>query len=161
MWLRSPQTNAQARAGDLQRASCHIDDLGDLLAAFAAFDQILDLLDALRRELDRSSVGFIRNLDDGHSRTHTGAALRLVAPTVLGRFAPCGKLTRELGRGSASTDGCDPYACEVSSRCRGPTILYRFVSFVSPRGAPTAKPAASHADRAWREWAAFRCTVPG
>src|SRR5215510_10702897 len=73
MWLRSPQTNAQARAGDLQRASCHIDDLGDLLAAFAAFDQILDLLDALRRELDRSSVGFIRGLDDGHSRTHTGA----------------------------------------------------------------------------------------
>src|SRR5262245_49840054 len=88
MWLRSPQTNAQARAGDLQRAGSHVDDLGDLLAAFAAFDQILDLLDALRRELDRSSVGSIRNLDDGHSRIHTGAAVRLVAPIVLGRSAP-------------------------------------------------------------------------
>src|SRR5262245_3971225 len=95
MWLRSPQTNAQARAGDLRRASCHIDDLGDLLAAFAAFDQILDLLDALRRELDRSSVGSIRNLNDGHSRTHTGAAIRLIAPTVLARFAPRAGVSQE------------------------------------------------------------------
>jgi hypothetical protein len=47
-----PQADAQARARNLQRANGDADQIGDFLAALAALDQILDLLDALGRELD-------------------------------------------------------------------------------------------------------------
>jgi hypothetical protein len=55
--MRAPQANAQPRTGDLQRTHGHADRLGNLLPAHAALDQVLDLLQPLRLELDRPSVG--------------------------------------------------------------------------------------------------------
>jgi hypothetical protein len=43
----------------LQRANGDADQFGDFLAALAALDQILDLLDALGRELDLTHFSFI------------------------------------------------------------------------------------------------------
>src|SRR5262245_24574894 len=51
-----PQAGAQARARDLQRANSDADQFGDFLAALAALDQILNLLDALGRELDLAAT---------------------------------------------------------------------------------------------------------
>ena len=51
-----PQADAQARARNLQRANGDADQFGDFLAALAALDQILDLLDALGRELDLAAT---------------------------------------------------------------------------------------------------------
>jgi hypothetical protein len=44
------------RARDLQRAERHADSPGDLLAAYAALDQILNLFKAFWCELDWSAI---------------------------------------------------------------------------------------------------------
>src|SRR5262245_35327408 len=49
--IGSPQADAQPGAGDLQRTDGHADQLGDFPSALAAFHQISDLLDSLRRKL--------------------------------------------------------------------------------------------------------------
>src|SRR5262245_66334698 len=49
---RSPQTDAQPGASDLQRTNGHADQLGNLFSALASLHQIFDLLDSLRRKLD-------------------------------------------------------------------------------------------------------------
>ena len=54
-----PQADAQARARNLQRANGDADQFGDFLAALAVLDQILDLLDALGRELDLTHFSFL------------------------------------------------------------------------------------------------------
>jgi len=53
---RRPQADAQARARNLQRANGDAEQFGDFFAALAALDQILDLLDALGRELDLAAT---------------------------------------------------------------------------------------------------------
>ncbi len=53
---RRPQADAQARARNLQRANGDANQFGDFLTALAALDQILDLLDALGRELDLAAT---------------------------------------------------------------------------------------------------------
>src|SRR5262249_2126855 len=102
---RSPQTDAQPGAGDLQRTNGHADQFGDLLSGLAPLHQIFDLLYPLWRKLNRPATN-----QDLTSRlrdlSHFWPLVHFFFAQLRPRELASGALIVELGK-------FHPLACEL------------------------------------------------